>query len=281
MIDLLGEQTGYQLTPTPSPRRNQPEFQGSPQPSHSVHKTELMLGQTNISEYETDLSTSSVQEDHALPANSHRESKCSIQGSPESADAAFTMVELRESSSRSSSRSSHRKSRKDRSRRPDLHAGGETEGRYPQALGDMRGHKMSGFTRRSTSQTSTPSPPPVPHKALQISSSSHPPHLCVEDLAGLSGIQEEKFPEASCTESLPDSSACHPRPAPSPRRNKTDSQESPQSSAAAPRAAHRKSPSRSSPDRTQPRSLRSSMPERRTQGDAHRRTSPAANPDVR
>lgn len=277
-IDLQAEQTGYPLTPTPSPRRNQPDFQGNPQPSHSVNTTELKLGHPNSPEFETDLDSSIVQEDHMLP--SHRESKHSIQGSPESADGAFTKTELRDSPYRSSSRSTHHKSQKNRSLEPDPNARGEIEGHYPQVIGDLRGpqtggHKMAGFTRHS--HTSTPSPHPVPHTAPQISLLSYLSHNAMEDLVDFTGIQEEKFPEASCTESLPDSSVCHPRPTPSPWRNRNDSQESQQSSAAGPRAAHTKSPSRSSPDRTP----KTSKPERRNPDATHRRPSPAANPDVR
>lgn len=274
-IDLLDEQTGYLLTPTPSPRRNQPAFQGNPQPFHSVNKAELKLGHTNSSEFEAGLDSLSVQ-----GAPSPRESKHSIQGSPESAEDAFAKAKLREPPFRSSSRSTHLKSQKNRSLKPDPHAGEETEVHYPQAFGDLRGqqkdvHKIFGFTRHS--HTSSPSPPPVPHTALQISPLPHLSDMGMEDLVDFTGIQEEKFPEASCTESLPDSSVYHPRPTPSPQRNRDDSQESPQSSAAAPRAAHRKSPSRHSPDRTP----KTNKPERRSPDATDRRTSPATNPDVR
>ncbi|XP_076140910.1 uncharacterized protein akna [Alosa pseudoharengus] len=289
-IDQLGEQTGYHLTPTPSPRRSPLDFQEIPQPSHSVCKSELSLGHRNNLGLEPGLSSSILPRN--LPTNSYEETKRSIQGSPESSDATFSKAELRDSPSRSSpSRPTHHKNRKNRFPKADLHAGGEMEEHYPQAFEDLKGpqkvvHNISGFTRHSTSHTPPPSPHPVPHTVPLISPPSHLLHLSMEDPLDFPGIQEEKFPEASCTESLPDSSVYPPRPTPSPRRNQYDSQESPQSSAPAPsRAGHRKSPPHSSPDRTHHnhfRSPKTSKIERRRPGAAAFSTSPAAShTDVR
>ncbi|XP_041916108.1 microtubule organization protein AKNA isoform X3 [Alosa sapidissima] len=283
-VDQLGEQTGYHLTPTPSPRRSPLDFQEIPQPSNSVCKSELRLGHRNNLGLEPGLSSSILPRN--LPTNSYEETNRSIQGSPESSDATFSKAELRDSPSRSSPiRPTHHKSRKNRFPKADLHAGGETEEHYPQAFEDLKGpqkvvHNISSFTRHSTSHTPPPSPHPVPHTVPLISPPSHLLHLSMEDPLDFPGIQEEKFPEASCTESLPDSSVCPPRPTPS-RRNQHDSQESPQSSAPAPsRAGHRKSPPRSSPDRTHHNHLRSpktSKIERRRPGAAAFSTSPAAS----
>ncbi|XP_031433909.1 microtubule organization protein AKNA isoform X2 [Clupea harengus] len=271
-LDLLGEETGDHLTPTPSPRRNQlQDVQKSPPSSHSVGTSELKLGHRNNSEFEPDLT---------LQTNSHGESKHSIEESHESSDATFSEAELRESLSRSSpSRPNHHRSQTNRSSKPDLHAGGETVG-HPQAFKVKGGaqkdvHKTSGCTRHSISHTSPPSPPPAPHTVPQISPPSHLLRLSLEDLTDFPGIQEERFPEASCAESLPDSSVCHPRPTPSPRRNTRDSQERPQHlSAARSETELRRSPS--SPNRTHHR-----RSERRSPDPAHRRTSPADHTDVR